>query len=101
MTCGFLIAYAFTGEIKESAGITVVIGPTLMLVQWGFEVAWDRYIRENFRNAISREQGGVSWLVRWGRGSRSLGVDINEQGADRGEAGTNSRAATDASRERT
>lgn len=55
MTCGFVIAYAFTGEAAKSAGITIVIGPTLMLVQWTFEMLWDKYIRERLRNAISRE----------------------------------------------
>jgi uncharacterized membrane protein len=53
MSCGFLIAFAFTGEVTKSAGITIVIGPTLMLVQWGFEITWDKYIRERLRNVIS------------------------------------------------
>lgn len=57
MTCGFFIAYAFTGEMSKSAGITIVIGPTLMLVQWVFEMFWDKHIRERLRNAISRKQG--------------------------------------------
>lgn len=57
MTCGFTIAYAFTGRVAESAGITIVIGPTLALVQWVFEMLWDRYVRERLRNVISGKQG--------------------------------------------
>ena len=57
MLCGFLIAYLFTGKAQESASITFTISITLMVLQWTFEVVWDKHIRERFRNVISGKQG--------------------------------------------
>ena len=99
MTCGFLIAYAFTGKMRESAGITIVIGPTLMLVQWTFEVIWDRNVRERLRHVFSGQQGRIGRLVRWGREPRSLSMDEHKPGALDGEAGTNPLAPENAGRE--
>ena len=66
MSCGFMIAYIFTGKFAESAGITIIIGPTLALLQWCFEIFWDKNIRENLRNALSRQQDRIDRLL-WRR----------------------------------
>jgi uncharacterized membrane protein len=83
MSCGFVIAYIFTGKLAESAGITIIIGPTLALVQWCFEIFWDKHIRENLRNVISRQQGRINWLLWWRRGTCTVSVDKHKPGPDR------------------
>lgn len=57
MTCGFAISYFITGNAVQAVGITLVVGPALMIVQWLFEIFWDKYVRERLRNVISRKQG--------------------------------------------
>jgi uncharacterized membrane protein len=99
MSCGFVIAYIFTGKLAESIGITALIGPTLALVQWCFEIFWDKYVRENLRNVIARQQGRIDWLLWWRRGPRSVSLDKHESGALRGEASTNPLAPENAGRE--
>jgi uncharacterized membrane protein len=86
MSCGFAIAYIFTGKLAESIGITALIGPTLALVQWFFEIFWDRHIRENLKHVIARQQGRIDWLLWWRRGTRTVSMDKHQPGPDRGEA---------------
>jgi len=81
MCYGFMIAFAFTGNITESAGIVFLTGTTLAFLQWLFEIFWDKYVREKLRNALSRQQGRISRLVRWRRDSRSVCVDEHKSGS--------------------
>jgi uncharacterized membrane protein len=85
MCYGFTIAYFFTHNLGESAGIVFMTGTTLTLLQWGFEIIWDKSVRSKLRHVISGQQGRINWLVRWRRDTRTLGVDEHEQGAERGK----------------
>jgi hypothetical protein len=85
MCYGFSIAYFFTGNVRDSAGIVLITGTTLTLLQWTFEIIWDKHVRSKLRNAISREQGGVGRLVWWRRGSRDVSVDEHEPGTHEGK----------------
>lgn len=55
MLFGIWVTYIFTGSIVQSSVIVLVSGLSLTLLQWFFEIAWDRNIRERLRRAISRE----------------------------------------------
>ena len=99
MSCGFTIAYIFTGKLVESIGITALIGPTLALVQWCFEIFWDKHIRENLRNVISRQQGRIDRLLWWRRGTCSVGLDKHKQGTDGRQEESNPLSAKNAGRE--
>lgn len=99
MSCGFVIAYIFTGKLAESAGITVIIGPTLAIAQWCFEIFWDKYVRENLRNVISRQQGRIDRLLWWRRGARTVSLDKHESGLDRRQEESNPLSAKNAGRE--
>jgi len=77
MLYGFSIAYLFTGDFSESAGIVFLTGTTLTVIQWGFEVVWDKYMRMRIRHALSREHSRVGWLVRKRRDSRDVSLDID------------------------
>jgi uncharacterized membrane protein len=54
MCYGFSIAYLFTSNAGESAGIVFMTGTTLTLLQWWFEIIWDKLIRERLRDVIPR-----------------------------------------------
>ena len=54
MLYGFSVSYFFTDNAMKSAGIVFLTGSTLTLMQWGFEIIWDKRIRERLRNVISR-----------------------------------------------
>jgi uncharacterized membrane protein len=99
MCYGFSIAYFFTGNIGESAGIVFLTGTSLTLLQWGFEIIWDKNIRSKLRHALSGQQGRIGRLVRWGRDSRIISVDEHKQGALEREASTNPLAPENAGRE--
>ena len=81
-SCGFVIAYLITGKLSQSAGISLTIGPLLALVQWGFEIFWDKLLRERLRYAFSGQQGRISRFLRWRRDTRAIGVDEHQQGTD-------------------
>jgi uncharacterized membrane protein len=85
MLYGFAIAYFFTGNISESAGIVFITGTTLTFLQWMFEIFWDRFARARIRHAISEQQGRIDRLVWWRRSPRAVSVDEHKQGSDRGE----------------
>ena len=53
MCYGLSIAYLFTSNAGESAGIVFMTGTTLTLLQWWFEIIWDKLIRERLRDVIS------------------------------------------------
>ena len=97
MLYGFTIAYIFTGDASDSAGIVLLTGTTLTLLQWGFEIAWDKYVREVLRYAISRKQGRTDWLVWWRRGPRTISMDVNEQRALTGKETEDPEGSQDAS----
>lgn len=99
MCYGFAIAYFFTNNAMESLGIVVLTGTTLTLLQWLFEVLWDKHIRERLRNAISRQQGRISRLVRWRRGPRSVSVDKHDSGSNTSEEVPNPLSPENAGRE--
>lgn len=54
MLFGTWVTYLFTGDIVKSSLMVFVSGMSLTFLQWGFEIIWDRFIRERMRNAISR-----------------------------------------------
>ena len=54
MLFGTWVTYLFTGDIVTSSIMVLVSGLSLTLLQWMFEIIWDKYIRERMRNAISR-----------------------------------------------
>lgn len=54
MLYGFMIAFLFTKDASESAGIVFLTGSTLTLLQWGFEILWDLKIRITLRSILSR-----------------------------------------------
>jgi uncharacterized membrane protein len=99
MCYGFSIAYVFTKNAGESAGIVFLTGSSLTFLQWGFEIIWDRRIRSKLRNALSRQHGRIGRLVRFGRGARAVGVDEHKPGSHGGEAWTDPRAPENAGRE--
>ena len=99
MSCGFIIAYIFTGEFAQSAGITVVIGPTLAIIQWSFEIFWHKHIRESVRHVISRQQGRIDRLLWWRRGSRTVSVDEHKSGLDGRQEESSPLSAKNAGRE--
>lgn len=86
MCYGFTIAYLFTSNAGESAGIVFLTGSTLTFLQWGFEIAWDKYARLRIRNALSGKYSRIGGLVRIGRDTRSLSVDKHQPGPNGGEA---------------
>ena len=55
MLFGTWISYLFTGDVVKSSIIVFVSGSSLTVLQWVFEIFWDRKIRESLRNVISRE----------------------------------------------
>ena len=57
MLFGTWVTYLFTGDVVRSTIMVLVSGLSLTALQWVFEIVWDRNIRENLRNAISRKQG--------------------------------------------
>ncbi len=57
MIFGTWMTYLFTGDIVKSSIMVIVSGMALTLLQWLFEIVWDRNIREHLRNVISRQQG--------------------------------------------
>ena len=79
MCYGFCVSYFFTGNVAESAGIVFVTGTTLTLLQWGFEIIWDKNIRSKLRYVISGQQGRVNWPLWLRRDTRTFGVDEHEQ----------------------
>jgi uncharacterized membrane protein len=99
MLCGFMITYAITGKPSESAAITVVTGQVLMMVQWGFEIIWEDFVRMRLRNALSEKQGGVDRVVWRGRDARNVSVDKHEQKPDGGEGSKNPLSPENAGRE--
>jgi uncharacterized membrane protein len=99
MCYGFLIAYLFTENVGESAGIVFMTGSTLTLLQWFFEIVWDKHARTRIRHALSRQQSRVGWLVWWRRDSRAISVDEHEPRADGDKASTNPLAPENAGRE--
>jgi len=52
MCYGFAVAYFFTKNAGESAGIVLLTGSTLTFLQWGFEIFWDAKIRTRLRVII-------------------------------------------------
>jgi uncharacterized membrane protein len=99
MIYGFSIAYLFTGNAGESAGIVFLTGSTLTLLQWFFEIFWDKFARNRIRHALSRQQGRIGWLVRRRRNSRTVGVDEHEPGPYHGEEESNPLSPENAGRE--
>jgi hypothetical protein len=99
MLYGFLITLFFVGNALQSAGIVFFTGSTLTFFQWGFEIFWDKYIRENLRNVISRQQGRIDRLLRWRRGTRPISLDKYESGHDRRQEESNPLSAKNAGRE--
>jgi uncharacterized membrane protein len=85
MIYGFSVAYIFTGNMGESAGIVLITGTTLTVLQWMFEIAWDKIATTRIRNAISEQQGRIDRMVRWRRSSRAVSLDEHESRSDRGE----------------
>jgi uncharacterized membrane protein len=57
MLFGTWITYLFTGDVVKSTIMVLVSGLSLTVLQWFFEIVWDRNFREKLRNAISRKQG--------------------------------------------
>jgi len=55
MLFGAWVTYLFTGDIVASSMIVLVSGMSLTLLQWLFEIVWDKYAREQIRDAISRK----------------------------------------------
>jgi len=99
MSCGFAIAYIFTGKLAESIGITALIGPTLALVQWFFEIFWDRHVRENLKHVIARQQGRIDWLLWWRRSARTVSLDEHQPGSDSRQEEQNPLSPKNAGRE--
>jgi len=99
MCYGFSVAYLFTGNAGESAGIVFITGSTLTLLQWFFEILWDKYARARIRHALSRQQGRIGRLVRRRRESRDVGMDEHEPRSVGGETVENPLAPENAGRE--
>jgi hypothetical protein len=99
MCYGFTVAYIFTRNAGESAGIIFITGTTLTLLQWFFEILWDKHIRTRLRHAISGQQSRIDRLVRWRRGTRTVSLDEHEPRSHGGEAGTNPLSPQNAGRE--
>lgn len=57
MLFGTWVTYLFTGDVVKSTIMVLVSGLSLTVLQWFFEIIWDRNIREKLRNVISRKQG--------------------------------------------
>lgn len=53
MIFGTWVTYLFTGDVIRSSIMVFVSGMSLTLMQWVFEIIWDRKVRERLRNAIS------------------------------------------------
>ena len=96
MCYAFFIALAFTGESDRAFGIVIVTGVTLTLLQWIFEVFWDRNVRRKLRDAFSGQQRTIDRVVRWRRDARLVCMDKHKQGPDRREASENPPASEDA-----
>jgi uncharacterized membrane protein len=96
MCYGFCIAFFFTRNAADSIGIVLITGTTLTFLQWGFEIIWDKYFRENLRHALSRQQGRIGWMVWFRRSPRTVSMDKYEQRSNRGEESENSSASQDA-----
>jgi hypothetical protein len=99
MCYGFCIAFFFTRNAADSIGIVLITGTTLTFLQWGFEIIWDKYFRENLRHALSRQQGRIGWLVWRRRDSCAISVDEHEPRAIGDKASTNPLAPENAGRE--
>jgi uncharacterized membrane protein len=99
MCYGFLIAYLFTENVGESAGIVFMTGSTLTLLQWFFEIVWDKHARTRIRHAFSGQQSRIGRLLRWRRGSRDVSLDKHESGSDGREEDTNPLSPQNAGRE--
>lgn len=97
MCYSFAVAFFFTSNVADSAGIVLLTGSTLTILQWGFEIVWDKHARHRIRNALSGQHGRISGLVRFGRGPCSIGVDKHEPGPHRGEGNENSFPSENAS----
>jgi uncharacterized membrane protein len=52
-TLSFFINFSFTGEIGKSLHITIATAIFLMLLQWFFEIVWNKQTRE--KNGSSQE----------------------------------------------
>jgi len=85
MCYSFAIAYLFTKNAGESAGIVFMTGSTLTALQWGFEISWDKYARMRIRNALSGQHSRIGRLVWFGRSPRPIGMDKHEPGSHVGE----------------
>ena len=57
MAFGIAVTYIFTGDLTKSSILVMISGVSLTIMQWGFEIIWDKRIRERLRNVISRQQG--------------------------------------------
>ena len=99
MCYSFAIAYLFTKNTGESAGIVLLTGSTLTFLQWGFEVSWDKHARMRIRNALSEQHGRIGWLVRLGRSPRTVSLDEHKSGSNRGEADSDPLSPKNAGRE--
>jgi len=96
MCYAFFIALAFTGESERAFGIVIVTGVSLTLLQWIFEVFWDKNVRRKLRDAFSGQQRTIDRVVRWRRDARLVRVDKHEQGPDGRQAGEDPAAPQDA-----
>jgi uncharacterized membrane protein len=96
MCYGFTIAYFFTGNAAEAVSMVIITGTTLTILQWLFEIGWDKHIRSEIRDALSGQQGRIGWMVWVRRDSRSLRLDKHKQGDDGREAWKDSQASQDA-----
>jgi len=57
MAFGIVITYIYTGDLAKSSALVMISGSSLTIMQWGFEIIWDKRIRERLLNVISRQQG--------------------------------------------
>jgi len=99
MCYGFTVAFLFTSNVMEAAGIVLLTGTTLTFLQWFFEILWDKHARTRIRHALSRQQSRAGRLVWWRRDPRVISVDKHEQGAIGDKASTNPLAPENAGRE--
>jgi uncharacterized membrane protein len=99
MCYGFFIAYLFTGNAGESAGIVFLTGSTLTLLQWFFEIFWDKYARGRIRHALSGQHGRIGRLVWLGRSPRTVSLDEHESRSIDRQEETNPLSPENAGRE--
>jgi len=99
MCYGFFIAYLFTGNAGESAGIVFLTGSSLTLLQWFFEIIWDKQVRHRIRHALSGKYCGIGRLVWVRRSSRTVCMDEHESRSDRCKEESNPLSPKNAGRE--